>query len=79
MSSSTILPLLSAAASAGDAPPAWLQFLPLVAMGVIFWFLILRPQMRQQKEHRTRIASVKKGGQAYPASSAAFPSPRSPQ
>ena len=63
MSSSTILPLLSAAASAGDVPPAWLQFLPLVAMGVIFWFLILRPQMRQQKEHRARIASVKKGDQ----------------
>ena len=53
----------SAAASAGEAPPAWLQFLPLVAMGVIFWFLILRPQMRRQKEQRTKIAALKKGDQ----------------
>ncbi|MCC6828027.1 MAG: preprotein translocase subunit YajC [Novosphingobium sp.] len=63
MSSSTILSVLSAAASAGGAPPQWLSFLPLVAMGVIFWFLILRPQMKQQKEHRTKIAGVKKGDQ----------------
>jgi preprotein translocase subunit YajC len=60
---SAILNLLSAAAPAGEAPPAWLQFMPLVAMGVIFWFLILRPQMRRQKEHRTKIDSVKKGDQ----------------
>lgn len=60
---SAILNLLSAAASGGDAPPAWLQFLPLVAMGVIFWFLILRPQMRRQKEHQTKIKAIKKGDQ----------------
>ena len=58
----SILTLLAAGAAA-DAPPAWMQFLPLVAMGVIFWFLILRPQMKQQKEHRTKIAGVKKGDQ----------------
>ncbi len=51
----------AAAASAGGEPPAWLQFLPLVAMGGIFWFLIIRPQMRQQKDHREKIAGIKKG------------------
>jgi preprotein translocase subunit YajC len=30
-------------------------------MIVIFWFLIIRPQMRQQKEHRNKIAAMKKG------------------
>lgn len=60
---SSILTVLSAAGAAGDAPPAWIQFMPLVAMGVIFWFLILRPQMRQQKEHRNKIAALKKGDQ----------------
>lgn len=59
---SSIISLLAAGASA-EAPPAWLQFLPLVAMGAIFWFLILRPQMRQQKEHRAKVAAVKKGDQ----------------
>ncbi len=58
---SSILTIL-AAGSAG-APPAWLQFLPLVAMGVIFWFLIIRPQMRRQKEHQTKISALKKGDQ----------------
>ena len=65
MTSST-LSILSAAASA-DAPPAWLQFLPLVAMGVIFWLLILRPQMRQAKLQRAKIASIKKGDQVLTA------------
>lgn len=58
-----MISMLSAAASAGEAPPAWLQFLPLVAMAVIFWFLILRPQMRQQKEHRAKVAGIKRGDQ----------------
>lgn len=56
------LDLLTAAASA-DAPPAWLQFMPLVAMVAIFWFLVLRPQMRAQKELRNKIAAIKKGDQ----------------
>lgn len=59
--------LLSAAAAGSDAPPAWLQFLPLVGMVVIFWFLIIRPQMRRQKEHQTRISALKKGDQVVTA------------
>lgn len=61
MSTSTLL-TLSAAASSG-APPAWLQFLPLVGMVAIFWLLILRPQMRRQKEHQSKLAQLKKGDQ----------------
>jgi preprotein translocase subunit YajC len=52
---------LLAAAGATQGPPAWLQFLPLVAMGVVFWFLIIRPQMKKQKDHQTQIAAIKKG------------------
>lgn len=51
--------LSAAAANAG--PPSWTGVLPLVGMGFIFWFLILRPQLRQQKEHKTKIAAMKKG------------------
>ena len=58
----SMLDILSAAASAGgEAPPAWISWLPILGMIVIFWFLIIRPQMRQQKEHRTKIAAMKKG------------------
>jgi preprotein translocase subunit YajC len=57
------LTLLSAAAANGSAPPAWMQFLPLVAMVAVFWFLIIRPQMRRQKEQQTKIGGIKKGDQ----------------
>ncbi len=66
MSVST-LSVLSVAAAAQDAPPAWLQFLPLVAMGFIFWFLILRPQMRRQKDLQTKLGGLKKGDQVVTA------------
>lgn len=56
----TILDQLQAAVPAG-APPAWLQYLPFAAMGLIFWFLILRPQMKQQKEHKAKLGGLKKG------------------
>lgn len=56
-----MLSTLSAAAANAGQPPAWMTFMPLVAMGFIFWFLILRPQMRQQKEHKAKIAGMKKG------------------
>ena len=60
---STILTILAASGAGGGEPPAWMTFMPFVAMILIFWFLILRPQMKQQKEHRNKIAAIKKGDQ----------------
>jgi preprotein translocase subunit YajC len=57
-----MLDMLSAAAAQGAAP-AWTGFLPIIGMVAIFWFLIIRPQMRQQKAQRDKIAGVKKGDQ----------------
>lgn len=56
----------AAAQTAGD-PPAYIQFLPLVAMAVIFYFLILRPQMQKQKDHQAKITTLKKGDQVVTA------------
>ena len=56
-----------AAGSAGASPPGWLQFLPIVGMIAIFWFLIIRPQMRRQKDHQAKISAVKKGDQVITA------------
>lgn len=61
MSSSALITL--AAASSAGAPPAWVSFLPLVGMFVIFWFLILRPQMKRQKDLQAKIGGIKKGDQ----------------
>jgi len=64
MSSSLLV--LAAAAPAGG-PPGWVQILPLVAMGVIFWFLVFRPQMRRHKEHQAKIAGLQKGDRVVTA------------
>ncbi|KHL26782.1 preprotein translocase subunit YajC [Croceibacterium mercuriale] len=62
----TMLDLLAAGAG-GSVPPGWLQFLPIIGMVAIFWFLIIRPQMKRQKDHQTKIASVKRGDQIVTA------------
>ncbi len=55
------------AAGAAGAPPGWVQFLPIIGMIAIFWFLIIRPQMKRQKEHQSKIAGIKKGDQVVTA------------
>lgn len=59
--------LAAAAPGAAAAPPAWVGWLPIVGMIAIFWFLIIRPQMRQQKEHQTKVAGLKRGDEVLTA------------
>ena len=56
-----------AAAAGAEAPPAWIQWAPIVGMILIFWLLIIRPQMKRQKEHQEKISSLKKGDQVVTA------------
>ena len=37
------------------------SFLPLVLMFVIFYFLLIRPQQKRQKDHRLMLQNLKKG------------------
>ncbi len=37
------------------------QFLPLIILFGIFYFLIIRPQQKQQKEHAEMLTSLTKG------------------
>jgi len=37
------------------------QFLPLIILFAIFYFLIIRPQQKQQKAHRKMLESLTKG------------------
>lgn len=62
----TLLAATSAGAAA-EAPPAWLGWLPILGMIAIFWFLIIRPQMRQQKAHQAKVAGLKKGDEVLTA------------
>jgi preprotein translocase subunit YajC len=38
-----------------------MSFLPLIVIFVLFFFMIIRPQMKQAKEQRNMIAALQKG------------------
>ena len=42
-------------------------FLPLIAIFVIFYFLIIRPQNKKQKEHREMVAALTTGDEVVTA------------
>ncbi len=63
MSSEPMLMMMQSA-PAGEpsgAASAFIQFVPLIAVFVIFYLLMIRPQQRRVKEHQASIAAVKKG------------------
>lgn len=41
--------------------PVYMQFLPIIFIFGIFYFLLIRPQMKKQKEQQAMINAVKKG------------------
>ena len=49
------------AAAQGGAESTLLNVLPLVVMFVILWLVMIRPQMKRQKEARAMIAALAKG------------------
>jgi len=60
------------AQTAGAAPDGGAAFLlqiaPLVALFILFYFLLIRPQQRRLKQHREMVASVKRGDSVVLAS-----------
>jgi preprotein translocase subunit YajC len=51
------------AQSAGEesSQSPFFQFIPLVLILGVFWFLIIRPQQKKKKEHLLMVDSLKKG------------------
>ena len=37
------------------------QFIPLILIFVIFYFFLIRPQQKKAKEHKSMVASLKRG------------------
>ncbi|WP_144636691.1 preprotein translocase subunit YajC [Bordetella genomosp. 13] len=58
------LVLAQAAAPEGNA---LMGMLPIVLMFVILYFLMIRPQMKRQKEHRNMVAALAKGDEVVTA------------
>lgn len=44
------------------------QFLPLILMFVIFWFLLIRPQQKRAKAHKQMINELKRGDRVVTSS-----------
>ncbi|MDK3156744.1 preprotein translocase subunit YajC [Kamptonema cortianum] len=44
-----------------QSAPGWMQFMPLILMVVIFYFLLIRPQMKKQKEIDRMQKEIKSG------------------
>jgi preprotein translocase subunit YajC len=49
------------AATGGGPQDMLIQFLPLVALVVLFYFLMIRPQQRRMKAHQQAISAIKRG------------------
>ena len=49
------------AAAGATEPPGWIGWLPIVGMIAIFWFLIIRPQSKKQKERERKVQAARKG------------------
>ena len=37
------------------------QVLPLILVGVVFYFMLIRPQQRRAREHQARVGGIKRG------------------
>ena len=59
-----MFPFISVAyAQSSDAASgsAFFQFIPLILILGVFWFLIIRPQQKKQKAHQGMVDSLRKG------------------
>jgi preprotein translocase subunit YajC len=52
---------IAQAASSGGPGGAMGQFVPLIAIFAIFYFLVLRPQSKKAKDHQKMLGELKKG------------------
>jgi preprotein translocase subunit YajC len=50
----------SSAPSAG-APPTWMNLVPFIAMFAIMYVLMIRPQMKKQKDHQAYLSKLERG------------------
>ena len=56
-----------AAAAGGDIQSTLMSMLPLLLMFVVLYFVMIRPQMKKQKEHRAMIEALAKGDEVVTA------------
>jgi preprotein translocase subunit YajC len=58
-----VTPAFAQTAGAAPAGAAIAQFLPIVLIFVIFYFLLIRPQQKKMKDHRAMVEALRRGDQ----------------
>ena len=48
-------------AGAARTPSPWVSFIPIAAMFLIFYVLLIRPQQKRQRDHEKLVAELKRG------------------
>ena len=56
------------APGAASQPDIFVQLSPFLFMGVIFYFLLIRPQQKRQKQHQQLMANLKTGDRVVTSS-----------
>jgi len=59
---------LAHAQTAAPAAPGITDFLPLIIIFILFWFMLIRPQMKRAKEQKKMLAELAKGDEVVTAS-----------
>ena len=62
-----ISPAYAQAAGSASQTDSLLTFLPMVAIFVVFYFLLIRPQQKKQKESRAMLEALNKGDEVVTA------------
>ncbi len=57
----------TAPAAGGDLASSLTGMLPLILMFVVLYFVMIRPQMKRQKEHKAMIEALAKGDEVATA------------
>jgi preprotein translocase subunit YajC len=57
----------TAPAASGGTESSLLSLLPLVLMFVVLYFIMIRPQMKRQKEHKSMVEALAKGDEVVTA------------
>ena len=55
-------------ANSATAPGGLMSFVPFIIIFILFYFMLIRPQMKQAKDHNKLISELKKGDEVMLAS-----------
>ena len=58
-----ITPAFAQAAGGAGAGSAFAQFVPLILIFAIMYFLLIRPQQKKVKEHKAMVEALRRGDQ----------------